>query len=149
MRKASPFWLTAFLALLLGSGCVHTKSTIPFHEQAFNDPYFALIYVYREEGAADAGVPWEISLDDYVVGRLRLGAYLTVRVAPGAHTLEVGRNDPQTYNPRGLVGSSGKIAFKAKGSETYYLQCKGSQREFLPREQAIGPLHTMKYDRGD
>ena len=34
MRRAGPFWFALMAPLLLGVGCVHTKSTIPFQEEA-------------------------------------------------------------------------------------------------------------------
>jgi hypothetical protein len=161
MFKASPFWTAALLAALLDTGCVHTKSTIPFHEEAFKDPYFALIYVYREEDSFQSDRSWGVFLDEDVRGRLRQGAYFTLRAAPGLHSLYVGGNAsrsgdvlPATLGALGAVmedNNNKKIKareLRAKSGEIYYFRCKGAARDFLTRDQAIGILRTMKYDDG-
>jgi hypothetical protein len=142
-------------------GCVHTKSTVPFHEDTFKDPYWALIYVYREESWIQSDRSWGVFLDENVVGRLRQGAYLTLHAAPGSHSLYVGGNAsrPGSFAPLGgLVGimveqsQESQIRpkeFKAKSGEVYFFRCKGTERQFLTREQAIGTLRTMKYDQGN
>lgn len=161
MSKASLFSLAAFPAALLGIGCVHTKSTIPFHEEAFKDPYFALVYVYREEDSFQSDRSWGVFLDENGMGRLRQGAYFTFRAAPGTRTLFVGGNASRSFDPSVFFGALGaamaalgekKIRpkdFTAKSGEVYYFRCKGYQRDFLTREQAIGTLRTMKHDQGD
>jgi hypothetical protein len=92
--------LRATLALLLlacaAPGCVHTKSTIPFHEER-KSPYHAVIYVYREESGFQSDRSWGVFLDENGMDRLRQGAYLTVHAAPGTHTLYVGGNASRGY----------------------------------------------------
>ena len=137
------------LVLLAGAGCVHTKSTIPFHEEELRSPYYALMYVYREESTIDADVSWGVWLDENSVGRLRQGAYLTFHVPPGTHTVSVGGNASRSIHLYSAVRLISRMEIKAKGGETYYLRCKGHERRLLTRDQAIGSLRTMKYDQGD
>ena len=161
MWKTATCYLALVAAALWDTGCVHTKSTVPFHEEAFKDPYWSLIYVYREASAIQGDRSWGVFLDDNVVGRLRQGAYLTVHVAPGTHSLYVGGNASRSsIAPHelgllpALIGQSQESQIKAKdfrarNGETYYFRCKGVERTFLTREQAIGALRTMKYDQGN
>ena len=150
--------LRATLALLLlacaAPGCVHTKSTIPFHEER-KSPYHAVIYVYREESGFQSDRSWGVFLDENGMGRLRQGAYLTVHAAPGTHTLYVGGNASRGYElfPSILADAANRlikpVEFKAVAGESYYFRCKGKERGFLSRIQAMGALMDMKYDQGD
>ena len=155
-------------------GCIgNTLSTVPFHEEP-SRPYYALIYLYRPASFAAGGEPWEVSLDDNVVGRIFPDAYMTIHAAPGTHWFKIGEGAPFMLAVSTLavgpvvlgaavvgaaVGGAAAAAgvheepetmeFKARSGEVYYLRCRGKEREFVTREQAIDTLRTMKYDRGD
>jgi hypothetical protein len=139
-------------------GCVHPKSTVPFHEE-LKSPYYAVVYVYREESGFQSDRSWGVFLDENGMGRLRQGAYLVVHAAPGTHTLYVGGNASRGYNvypsilAAALAESANRlikaVEFKAIAGESYYFRCKGSERGFLTWDQAIDTLLIMKYDQGD
>jgi hypothetical protein len=136
-----------------------TLSTVPFHEEPIQ-PSYALIYIYRQHGFVGGGDAWEVSLDENVVGRIRPNAYFTIHAAPGTHWLQVGKEQPFSLAVAmtGAIGGAMSAAarrdpstdeFKAKSGEVYYLWLAGGDHAFLPREDAIGTLREMKYDRGD
>jgi hypothetical protein len=150
------------VVLLAGAsaGCIGgTLSTVPFHEEPIQ-PSYALIYIYRLPGFVGGGNTWEVALDDIVVGQIRPNAYFTIHAAPGMHWLRVGQEQafPIAVAMWGPLGAAVWVAghrdtqtdeFKAKSGDVYYLRLAGSEHSFLPRDQAIGTLREMKYDRGD
>jgi hypothetical protein len=151
------------VVLLIGAsaaGCIgSTISTVPFHEEPVQSSY-ALIYIYRQPGFAGGGKAWQVTLDDVEVGRIRPNAYFTIHAAPGAHWIQVGqeRPFPMTVAAMGALGGAAWAVthrevstdeFKAKSGEVYYLRLAGSDHAFLSRDEAIGTLREMKYDRGD
>jgi len=157
------FLLRGLLVLLVGAGvgaCIgSTISTVPFYEEPVQ-PSYALIYIYRQPGFVGGGNAWEVALDDIVLGRIRPNAYFTIHAAPGTHWIRVGnaQSFPMTVATTGAVGGAVWAAahrdvttddFKAKSGEIYYLRLAGSDHAFLPRDEAIGTLRQMKYDRGD
>jgi len=151
-------------------GCIgNTLSTVPFHEEP-SRPYYALIYLYRPASFAAGGEAWEVSLDDNVVGRIFPDAYMTIHAAPGTHWFKIGEGAPFMLGVY-MIGAPGAavtaavvaaavvaagvhkepetMEFKVRSGEVYYLRCRGKEREFVTREQAIDTLRTMKYDQGD
>lgn len=155
---ASARRMFATLSGMVAAGCIGgTLSTVPFHEEPVH-PNYALIYVYRLPGFVGGAVAWEVALDDNVVGMIRSNAYFTIHAAPGAHWVRVGKEKPFSLAVGGALGGAVASAanrevttdeFKAKSGEVYYLRLAGGDHAFLPREQAIGTLRQMKYDRGD
>lgn len=101
-----------------------------------------------------------MALDDVVVGRIRPNAYFSIHAAPGTHWIRVGNEAsfPLTVAMTGALAGAAWAAtrrdvstdeFKAKSGEVYYLRLAGSEHAFLPRDEAMGTLREMKYDRGD
>jgi hypothetical protein len=156
VRRVIVGLLAGAIASCIGS----TLSTVPFHEEPIQ-PSYALIYVYRQHGFVGGGDAWEVSLDENVVGRIRPNAYFTIHAAPGTHWLQVDKGQPFSLAVTGVIGGALSAAvlaarkdpstyeFKAKSGEVYYLWLAGGDHAFLPREDAIGTLREMKYDRGD
>jgi hypothetical protein len=146
--------LAAALVSVATLGCA-TNSTIPFHEETLTNPNAALIYLYREWNLVGSGATWRVYVDGRPLGILKQDAYMTLHVTPGTHTIQVGGKSPIVSGgaigagiSAGMEETIGAKLFSAKPAGTYYFRCRGLERAFLTRAQAIDSLRTMMYDRG-
>jgi hypothetical protein len=141
------------------AACASTKSTIPFHEVAPNEPGSAVIYVYRLKSMVGAAVVWNVRLDNKIVAVLNQGAYAVVYAKPGPHTVTIG--DSTVILGAGRTGSAITEAslageaqaakdgtFVAEPNGVYFIRSKGFGVDLLPREEAMKDIVEMKYDMG-
>jgi uncharacterized protein YigE (DUF2233 family) len=141
------------------AACASTKSTIPFHEVAPNEPGSAVIYVYRLKSMVGAAVVWNVRLDNKIVAVLNQGAYAVVYAKPGPHTVTIG--DSTVSFAGGAVGAAINSAsqageaqaakdgsFVAEPNGVYFIRSKGFGVDLLPREEAMKDIVEMKYDMG-
>jgi hypothetical protein len=146
MRNGAKSYL---LAMLFGvAACGTTSSTIAFHEETLQGPTDALLYVYRESSMVGGAVSWNVYLDGKVAGVLKQGAYMTHHLAPGRHTVRIGDTSPVVVGIVAAAVLDTPDAFMVQAGQTYYIRSKGGDVSFLPRDQAMPSLSTMKYDTG-
>ena len=130
-------------------GCATTKSLVPFFEERSGIGHEAIVYVYRLKDMVGAIAPWNVRVDDEVVGILYQGAYMALHVSPGAHTIKIGESSPLiTVGAIVEILADNPGAFNAKENETYYIRSAGFAVDFVAKEKAMAELSSMKYDRG-
>ena len=129
-------------------GCAATQSQVSFFEEEPESDHEAIVYVYRLKSMVGAAVPWNVHIDDEVVGVLYQGAYMALHVSPGAHTIKIGESFPFIEGAIVEAIADNPNAFNAKENETYYLRCSGFAVNFLTKEKAMTELSSMKYDMG-
>ena len=117
-------------------GCAATKSQVSFFEEEPESEHEAIVYVYRLKSMEGAIAPWNVRVDDEVVGILYQGAYMPLHVSPGVHTIKITET------------SLGRFDLAIKGNETYYIRCAGSDIVPVTKEKAMTELSSMKYDMG-
>ena len=130
-------------------GCAATQSQVSFFEEEPESDHEAIVYVYRLKSMVGAAVPWNVHIDDEVVGVLYQGAYMALHVSPGAHTIKIGESSPSIME--GTIFEAipdNPSAFNAKENETYYIRCAGFAVDFVTKEKAMTELPSMKYDMG-
>jgi hypothetical protein len=129
--------LAATLALvsLLG-GCV--ASGQHFKVEAKPDSKSALLYVYRPTtilGIGNPDVPF-IHLDGRRLGRIRIGGYLAVPIAPGRHKLTT--TESLLGNDTGRVRGDGVVA--APAGSTVYLRYTEGIKAIVPIPLPVGVI---------
>ncbi len=147
MTIATKSVFVAMLFLSVGA-CGTTSSTVPFHEEALQNEADALVYVFRESSMVGGAVSWNVYLDGKVAGVLKQGAYMTFHVAPGPHSVRIGDTPPTLVGAIAEAAANNPEAFMVKPGQAYYIRSHGGDVAFLPREQAMPSLSTMKYDTG-
>jgi hypothetical protein len=165
-RRVSGRW-SAIAVLWVSASCATTLSTVPFHEEP-RQPTWALIYLYRPPAFGDGDDGMRVTFDDMVRGYIRPNAYFTLHAAPGTHWLQVGEHQSFMLGVTALNTPAGAVVlglgeaivaeaaqhhpimheFQARGGEAYYLHVSRKDARFVPRDEAIGTLQQMKYDRG-
>lgn len=146
MKKPYLIMLIATGIFLLG--CATTTSQVSFFEEERGIAHEAIVYVYRLKSMVGAAVPWNVRIDDEVVGVLYQGAYMALHVFPGAHTIKIGESFPFIEGAIVEAIADNPSAFNAKENETYYIRSAGFAVEFVTKEKAMTELSSMKYDMG-
>jgi len=147
MKKALSLFAVVWFVCLF-SGCGTSNSTIPFSEESFHGDNDSVVYIYREASMVGAATSWRVRIDNVIVGKLRQNSYMAIHLAPGVHKVRIGDSGPLIVGAVVEAIADNPGAFKIKEKETYYIRCKGFKVEFLPRNQAIEELKSMKYDMG-
>ena len=127
-------------------GCATTKSLVPFFEEEPGIAREAIVYVYRLKSMVGAAAPWNVRIDDEVVGVLYQGAYMALHVDPGAHTIKIGESSPFIEGLIVEAIADNPNAFNAKKNEKYYIRSDGFVVDFVTKEKAMPELSSMKYD---
>jgi len=117
-------------------GCASTKSLVPFFEENHYNDHEGIVYVYRLKSMEGAIAPWNVRIDDKVVGVLYQGAYMPLHVSTGVHTIKITETSLGGFN---LV---------IKGNDIFYIRCVGSDIRPVTKEEAMTELSSMKLDMG-
>ena len=128
--------------------CATTTSQVPFFEEEPGIAREAIVYVYRLKSMVGAAAPWNVRIDDEVVGVLYQGAYMALHVSSGAHTIKIGESFPFIEGAIVEAIADNPRAFNAKENETYYIRSDGFAVNFVTKEKAMTELSSMKYDMG-
>jgi len=129
-------------------GCATTTSQVSFFEEQPKSDHEAIVYIYRLKSIVGAAAPWNVRIDDEVVGVLYQGAYMALHVSSGAHTIKIGESSPFIEGAIVEAIADNPSAFNAKENETYYIRSDGFAVNFVTKEKAMTELSSMKYDMG-
>ncbi len=110
MKKLMYITILLLMLCALTTGCVSVPLASPemdLKTKAMKPPTGkALLYVYRDAVFAGSAVLFEITIDDYPVGKLAEKTYLAVLLAPGKHR----------------INSSRMVSINAEPGKTYYIK---------------------------
>ncbi len=138
----------SLVGVLFLIGCANTQSKISFFEEKMESDHEAIIYVYRLKSMVGGIAYWNVYLDKKVVGLLKQGAYMSLHVSPGEHTITIGDTPPSLAGGLVEAMANNPSKFNAKVNESYYIRSKGFDVEFVTKEKAMTELTSMKFDRG-
>ena len=142
------FWLLVVVLALVGCGVATGPK---FH--GLDDPQSdeAILYVYRAHKAdpLPQGVTYYpcVYINDEKKDALKVGGYLTYRIAPGANNVRFA--ECSLFSPgSGGLGSPETVVIDALPATRYYIKCcvgriSGNYRA-ISEEEAIPELRQMK-----